>query len=441
MKILYRLLDCGFKGYIVGGGVRDILIGKKPKDFDIATDATPRQMKSIFSNCRIIGRRFKLAHIFFRDQKIIEVATFRANNDVVAQGEGEALGDEDEAGDDMPQTLAHDNEYGTIETDALRRDLTINGLYYDVANFTIIDYVGGVPDLRNKLVRVIGDPTRRFIEDPVRMIRVLRHAVRAGFTVEPSCAAALREEHALIREVSTMRVFEELKKDFVSGFLRAILQKLGEHELLSHLLPDLTGPCADRLAAGSPLVAALDKVDELARAGTPASTAAIVTLLVLGMTDRLQVSESFDPYDGEDISNAPAHLVRSTLATLSVPRRERERVEEIIALWLDLGPAPYDEEKLAKFLRRRGAHDFATVLYCLGCTLIDEHVLAEARKAALEEEAEYRASAGSRPRRRGPRRRDGGGEDFDSDGAQRRRPHNTGARSNDYADRPRGRRR
>ena len=162
--VISKLQKAGYKSYLVGGGVRDLLVGKKPKDFDIGTDATPRQVKSLFRNCRIIGRRFKLAHVHFRNRKILEVATFR-----------------DSAPAEDSDDLLDENCYGTEITDAFRRDLTINGLFYDPTQEAVIDYVGGLEDLDSGVVRIIGEADVRFREDPVRIIRTLRHAFSSRF--------------------------------------------------------------------------------------------------------------------------------------------------------------------------------------------------------------------------------------------------------------------
>ena len=169
LKVLYRLHHAGFKAFLVGGSVRDLLLGKRPHDFDLATDARPGEIRKLFRNSRIIGRRFRLVQVFFRGGKIIEVSTFRCRSEF----------------DDSPEeTLARNNTFGSPAEDAQRRDLTINGLFYNIADFSLVDYVGGLEDLRNGYVRVVGDPGVRFVRDPVRMIRVLRHAARTGFIID-----------------------------------------------------------------------------------------------------------------------------------------------------------------------------------------------------------------------------------------------------------------
>ena len=166
LKILYRLHDRGFLAYLVGGCVRDLLLGKIPKDFDVATDAHPQQIRELFRNSRLIGRRFRLAHVFFKNNKFIEVSTFRRRSEF-----------EEEGAEDHPHA---DNTFGTPSEDAFRRDITINGIFLNIADFSLIDYVGGLEDLRQNMIRCIGDPDEKFVSDPVRMIRVIRHAARTG---------------------------------------------------------------------------------------------------------------------------------------------------------------------------------------------------------------------------------------------------------------------
>ena len=195
LKVLRRLQGYGYQAFLVGGGVRDLLIGKAPKDYDVCTDARPEDIRDLFRNSRIIGKRFKLAHVYFYGGKIIEVSTFRAANDSTS-------------------TLSSDNNYGDALSDALRRDLTINALFYNPEDFTIIDYVDGLKDLDKKIVRIIGDPDVRFTEDPVRIIRAARHAARAGFQIDKKTASSMRRNVELLNLVPSARLYEEIQKDF-----------------------------------------------------------------------------------------------------------------------------------------------------------------------------------------------------------------------------------
>lgn len=204
--MLYRLRDAGFSAYLVGGAVRDLLVGHHPKDFDVATDATPEQVKQQFRNCRLIGRRFRLAHVVF-GREIIEVATFRANSD---DGSGDRELHED-------GRLLRDNVYGTIEDDAVRRDFTANALYYAIEDFSVRDYCGGFEDVQARRLRLIGDPEQRYREDPVRMLRAVRLAAKLGFTIDGPTAAPIPELAPLLAEAAPARLFEEVLKLFLSG--------------------------------------------------------------------------------------------------------------------------------------------------------------------------------------------------------------------------------
>lgn len=207
LKVLYRLRDAGFKGYLVGGGVRDLYLGKIPKDFDISTDARPGQLRRMFRNSRTIGRRFRLVQVFFRGNKIIEVSTLRSRSEY------------DIDSDD--QVLPSNNTFGTLEEDAFRRDLTINALFYEIEQHTIIDYTGGVADLKQGIIRVVGEPARRFTRDPVRMLRVVRHAARTNFEIEKRVFTALSENSEKLRLCPPSRVRDEILKDLQSGCCRS----------------------------------------------------------------------------------------------------------------------------------------------------------------------------------------------------------------------------
>lgn len=385
IKIMYRLIHYGFKAFLVGGGVRDLLLNKTPKDFDIATDATPRRVKAIFSNSRIIGRRFKLVHVFFRGNKIIEVATFRDSSDE-ENADGETVDDRRSLGD---------NRYGTEATDALRRDLTINALFYDLSSFSIIDYVGGVKDLQAGIVRIIGDPDVRFAEDPVRLVRVVRHAARSGFQIDPVCRESILRNHHLITESSTMRVYEELKKDLTCGHFCTILQLLHSHELLQHLLPELEANDGELLKYGSRFTECLQRADELSQAGTAPSPTAVLALLALFSSGAIARPE---PFALDDPMNAPTEFTRGCFPKLAVPRKERERVEHLLNVWFDLGKPPYSPERLGRALRRDGGEDLEPLLLMLGHPPISNE-LREAARAARPEIAEDEDYAPPRQRR------------------------------------------
>jgi poly(A) polymerase len=243
LRTLYRLRDNGHIAYLVGGCVRDLMLSRVPKDFDIATDATPQQIKRLFRNCRLIGRRFRLAHLHFADE-ILEVSTFRANAppaDDEDGGEGEAdqghrpprhLRDED-------GMVLRDNVFGSPEQDALRRDFTVNALAYNIADFTVIDYTTGLSDLRQRLIRPIGDPFVRFTEDPVRMLRAVRFAGSHELTIEPAAWGVLCSLSATITRASPARLYEEMQKLFLLGAAGPMLAALDASGLLAALFPGL----------------------------------------------------------------------------------------------------------------------------------------------------------------------------------------------------------
>lgn len=242
LKVLYRLKDAGFEAYLVGGGIRDLLLGFHPKDFDVVTNAHPEQIKNIFRNCRLIGRRFRLAHIFFGDH-IVEVATFRGNGGS-ATNVPHASTIPDKNAKWLQKSggmIVRDNVYGkTIEEDVMRRDFTINGLYYNIKDFSIIDYVGGLKDLHEKTIRLIGDPYERFKEDPVRMLRALRFMGKLGFHLAPNLEKPLLELGHCLKEVSPARLLDEFTKLFMAGYSFVNFKLLQQYEFLDVLFPSLS---------------------------------------------------------------------------------------------------------------------------------------------------------------------------------------------------------
>ena len=227
LKVLYRLSKLGYTAYLVGGGVRDLLLGRNPKDFDVGTSATPNEVKKAFRNCFLIGRRFRLAHVRF-GEKVIETATFRQNSQTV----GEII-------EHAAEGPFEDNTFGTPETDANRRDFTVNGLFYDIKTFAVIDWVGGLKDLEKKIIRSIGDPMIRFREDPVRMMRAIKFAARLGFKIEKGTERAIRKLHSCILTASTPRLCEEVFRLFTYGTSEKAFRMMYDFGLLGDLLPQL----------------------------------------------------------------------------------------------------------------------------------------------------------------------------------------------------------
>jgi len=233
LKVLYRLNKGGYEAYLVGGAVRDILLGVEPKDFDIATNATPEQIKALFRNCRLIGRRFRLAHIVF-GREIIEVATFR--------GHHETAGDEEKSCQKISKQSEHgmllrDNIYGTIEEDAERRDFSINALYYSAIDFKVHDFANGVDDIENREIRLIGDPETRYREDPVRMLRAIRFATKLDMTINKATNDPIKALGPLLENIPAPRMFEEFLKMFISGKAVANFDLLREYNLFSYFFP------------------------------------------------------------------------------------------------------------------------------------------------------------------------------------------------------------
>ncbi|WLT06406.1 polynucleotide adenylyltransferase PcnB [Gilliamella apis] len=229
LKVLYRLNKQGYEAYLVGGCIRDLLLGKKPKDFDIATNATPEQIQKVFRNCRLIGRRFRLAHIMF-GKEIIEVATFRGDHD--GQSEQTNISKRSQSG-----MLLRDNVYGTIEQDAIRRDFTMNALYYDVKDFTIRDYCGGLNDLKNGIIRLIGDPQTRYREDPVRMLRTIRFAAKLNMKIDQATADPIKTLAPLLKNIPSARLFDESLKLLQSGHGYNTYILLKQYQLFEQLFP------------------------------------------------------------------------------------------------------------------------------------------------------------------------------------------------------------
>ena len=245
LKVLYRLNQAGYRACLVGGGVRDVLLGKQPKDFDVSTSATPEQVKALFKNCQLIGRRFRLAHIRY-GREVIEVATFRSHEPESPKTE---LNDEGR--------ILRDNTFGSIEQDALRRDFTVNALYYDINDYSVLDYADGIQDLQNKTLKLIGDPATRYKEDPVRMLRAVRFAAKLNFTIEQRAAEAIFEYGYLLRDIPSARLYDEVLKIFHSGYALRAYELLRHYQLFQYLFPAL-----DLHLQSEPAEAMLDFIEQ-----------------------------------------------------------------------------------------------------------------------------------------------------------------------------------
>jgi poly(A) polymerase len=323
LRVLYRLREGGFAGYLVGGAVRDLLIGGHPKDFDIATDATPEQVRQLFRNCRLIGRRFRLAHVVF-GREIIEVATFRSNAD---DGSGER--EQHEGG-----RLLRDNVYGTVEEDAIRRDFTANALYYAIEDFSVRDYTGGFEDVQNRILRLIGDPEQRYREDPVRMLRAVRLAAKLGFSIDEATAEPIPRLAGLLREAAPARLFEECLKLFLSGHAVESFLGLERHGLLPALLPESAAALKSNRSGAlrTMLLEGLRGTDARVAADEPVSPAFLFALLLWPAYCRaLMALQAQGMHAAEAQRRAADRVTVHQLATIALPRRFSLPMQEI---WL-----------------------------------------------------------------------------------------------------------
>jgi len=321
--VLYRLRDAGFSAYLVGGAVRDLLVGQHPKDFDVATDATPEQIKQQFRNCRLIGRRFRLAHVVF-GREIIEVATFRANSD---DGSGDRETHED-------GRLLRDNVYGSIEDDAIRRDFTANALYYAIEDFSVRDYCGGFEDVMARRLRLIGDPEQRYREDPVRMLRAVRLAAKLGFTIDGPTADPIPVLAPLLAEAAPARLFEEILKLFLSGNAVASFQGLERTGLLPVLLPESAAALQSNRSGAlrRMLLEGLAGTDARVANDEPVSPAFLFALLLWPAYCKALIGLQAQGVHPEEAARRAADRVTvHQLNTIALPRRFSLPMQEI---WL-----------------------------------------------------------------------------------------------------------
>ena len=349
LKVLYRLHESGYTAYLVGGSVRDLLLSRRPKDFDIGTSAHPYQIKKLFRNCWIIGRRFRLAHVRF-GLKAIEVATFRKNIPAGSENEpAEAPPAHSAPGESGDLLIKHDNTFGTSEEDAFRRDFTINALFYDISSFSIIDYVGGLQDLKDGLIRCIGDPNDRFQEDPVRMMRAIVMASRLGFRLDEPVVAAIARHRSLIATSSPSRLIEEYYKILRSGAAEQTFRALAEHRLLEPITPEIQrGARNQALWEG---LAALDLYRRGFESAPPTLTNPVLlgTLLIpLGLMPRKDESRVED--DDEDEESAPSAEAVSPTSKSRFRRPPKEPVLKIGSLPIARG----DTEGLRQLLSLQG---------------------------------------------------------------------------------------
>lgn len=316
LKTLYTLKDAGYEAYVVGGGVRDLLAGIKPKDFDIATNARPEQVRGLFRSCRLIGRRFVICHVRWGDE-VLEVTTFR--------GPITESHERDETG-----RILDDNEYGTVEEDAFRRDFTVNALYYDIRDFSIADFTGGLDDLRDRVLRLIGDPERRYREDPVRMIRAVRIANKLGFHLDEAAAAPIFQLSHLLAEIPPARLFDEIIKILLSAEAVANFHWLSSLGLFGQLfpavLPHLQGGSGRRFVE-----AALESTAGRIRQQQPVSPVFLyAALLWPAVASRFQqLTEGQGTHPNVAIVQAGEEVLAQTLMRVAIPKRYSFPMREI----------------------------------------------------------------------------------------------------------------
>lgn len=324
LKVLYRLHNAGYTAYLVGGSVRDLLLGRRPKDFDIGTSAHPYQVKRLFRNCYIIGRRFRLAHVKF-GPKIIEVATFRRGVPAGTEAEPPVVVDADDH--DGTNVFSHerllhrDNTFGTPEEDAFRRDFTVNALFYDIATFSIIDYVGGLEDLRLRRLRSIGDPNDRFLEDPVRMLRAIVLGTRLELDIDAPILEAIERHASEMANAAPARLLEEYYKILRSGASAATFAALGKTGLLAEITPEIPRSLTPSLER------ALTSLDAYRlRFGAPPPTLTNAILLGSLLVPLGRVTRGAGRRHGDE--RGPV----SSLGILPLPRRDVERLGQVLGL-------------------------------------------------------------------------------------------------------------
>ncbi len=384
LDVLYSLKRGGYEAYLVGGAIRDLLLGMMPKDFDIVTDAKPEEVKKVFkSRCRLIGRRFRLAHVRF-GRDIIEVATFRGQADAAPKkadgfklpfgrrGKNRSLeGREvDEHG-----RLIRDNVYGTIDEDVWRRDFTINALYYNIHNFSIVDYVGGVADIQDRLICLIGEPEQRYREDPVRMIRAVRFASKLDFEIEEETRAPISKLAHLLQDVSHARMFEEVLKLFHSGVAVEIYHQLQEYGLFQYLFP-LTAALIEAEKSGEASDAVTEKIvlealkstDARIKEGKPVNPAFLFTAMLyqpMLMRQALLQEEGLAPQDAF-YAAANEVLDKQNFAT-AIPKRFQVQIKEIWNLQHRLHNRRGERaHRLREHPRFRAAYDFLGIRVAAG---------------------------------------------------------------------------
>ncbi len=382
LDVLYGFKRAGYEAHLVGGCVRDLLLGLEPKDFDVVTDAEPDEVKSVFrQRCRLIGRRFRLAHVRF-GRNVIEVATFRGAGDNASQikrkdkfgRNGKYSGKAREIDD--TGRLVRDNVYGTIEEDVWRRDFTVNALYYNIRDFSIIDYVGGVDDIKKGQLRLIGDPETRYREDPVRMIRAIRFAAKLGFNIEEKTEKPIFELAPLLLDVSHARMFEEVLKLFHSGVAIQVFEKLRHYGLFEHLFPQ-TECVLSGEQNGFPrmlVIEALKSTDRRIREGKSVNPSFLFSALLWEpmLQRRATYLEEGLPKQ-EALYAAADDVIGEQIKCTAIPKRFTAQMREIWSFQYRLPNRHGDRAvKLRSHVRFRAAYDFLGIRAAAGETDLQE---------------------------------------------------------------------
>ena len=351
LKVLYRLNKSGYEAYLVGGCVRDLLLGLEPKDFDVATDASPEQVRKTFRNCRLIGRRFRLAHVHF-GREIIEVATFRSSDD----------GDKDSQRVHDDGRLLRDNVFGTIEDDVWRRDFTVNALYYNIRDFSVIDYMDGMADHSAGVLKLIGDPVTRYREDPVRMLRAIRFSVKLGFSIDPLTEKPIFELAHLLQSIPSARLYDEALKLFMSGKALQTFEMLRHYGLFVILFPQ-SDHCLDFEDHDFPrlfIARALENSDARIADGKSITPYFLLSAFLWESVQGL-AKEKMGQGDDESFAyqNAASEVLSEQVKSLSIPKRITQSMREVWLLQLRfnkrIGVRPH---RLLAHPRFRAAYDF-----------------------------------------------------------------------------------
>ncbi|NQZ05308.1 MAG: polynucleotide adenylyltransferase PcnB [Idiomarina sp.] len=404
LKVLYRLHNSGFEAYLVGGCVRDLLLGIQPKDFDVTTNATPEQVKKLFRNCRLIGRRFRLAHIVF-GRDIIEVATFRGhhkedNDEATSHARKQPIAKTDEKG-----FLVRDNVYGSIEEDAERRDFTVNAMYYNIADFCIYDFAGGKKDLDAGILRLIGDPEQRYREDPVRMLRAIRFATKLNMQMDKQVQEPINEMASLLRNIPPARLFDEFLKMFMSGKASANFEMMVQHNLFQQMFPVLKTYLKDEQSPAIALIQrALSDTDKRVnneQRVTPAYLLAVMLWYPMeARRSQLEVESGLPPMDALNI--ASADVIDRQCQTVALPKRFSLPVRDIWQLQLRLQSTRGGKAmKVLEHKKFRAAYDFLM----LRAEIEGSDALIELSQFWTKAQKAPNKVIGNKPGRSGPKRR------------------------------------